>query len=111
MHLDFWSLSVFISAIHILLALIVCAHIVLTKPDVRAAIGWVGLVILAPVIGSVLYALLGINRLRREAGRRRRGRAPLWLAPPDAFLLPKNKIALPEGIPATERPLSAIPRL
>ena len=108
MHLDFWSLSVFISAIHVLLALIVCAHIVLTKPDVRAAIGWVGLVILAPVIGSVLYALLGINRLRREAGRRRRGRAPLWLAPPDAFLLPKNKIALPEGIPATERPLATL---
>ena len=108
MHLDFWSLSVFISAVHILLALIVCAHIVLTKPDVRAAIGWVGLVILAPVIGSVLYALLGINRLRREAGRRRRGRPSLWLAPPDAFLLPKNKIALPEGIPTAERPLATL---
>ena len=108
LHLDFWSLSVFISAVHFLLALIVCAHIVLTKPDVRAALGWVGLVVLAPVIGSVLYALLGINRLRREAGRRRRGRPSLWLAPPDAFLLPKNKIALPEGISVAERPLATL---
>ena len=108
MHLDFWSLSVFISAVHILLAMIVGAHIVLTKPDVRAAIGWVGLVILAPVIGSVLYALLGINRLRREAGRRRRGRPHLWLAPPDAFLLPKHKVTLPDNLPAAERPLAML---
>jgi cardiolipin synthase len=108
MQMDLWSLSVLISAIHILLALTVCMHIVLTKPDVRAAIGWVGLVLLTPVIGSVLYAILGINRLRREAGRMRRGRNLLWLAPPDAFVLPENKVALPAGIPAAERPLATL---
>ncbi len=58
-------------ALHLTLALVVSAHIVLTKTDVRAAIGWVGLVWLAPVIGSVLYFFLGINRIRRRAGRRR----------------------------------------
>jgi cardiolipin synthase A/B len=106
--MDYWSLSVFISAVHFLLALSVCTHIVLTKPDVRAAIGWAGLVMLAPVVGSVLYALLGINRLRREAGRMRRGRTLLWLAPPDAFLLPKNQVALPEGISLGGRPLATL---
>jgi cardiolipin synthase len=106
--LDFWSLSVFISAVHVLLALTVCAHIVLTKPDVRASIGWVGLVLLTPVVGSVLYALLGINRLRREAGRMRRGRTLLWLAPPDTFILPKNQVALPEGISLGTRPLATL---
>ena len=69
-----WALSLFVSAVHLALALTVSAHIVLTKPDVRAAIGWVGLVWLAPVVGSTLYAMFGINRIRREAGRMRRGR-------------------------------------
>jgi cardiolipin synthase A/B len=59
---------------HVLLAIAVSVHIVLTKEDVRAAIGWTGLVWLTPVIGSVLYGLFGINRIRRQAGLMRRGR-------------------------------------
>ncbi len=43
------------------------AHIILTKRNVRAAIGWVGLVWLSPFIGVVLYGLFGINRIRRRA--------------------------------------------
>lgn len=43
------------------------AHAVLTKRDVRAAIGWVGLIVLFPLIGAALYALFGINRIRRRA--------------------------------------------
>jgi cardiolipin synthase len=59
---------------HVLLAIAVSVHIVLTKEDVRAAIGWTGLVWLTPVIGSVMYGLFGINRIRRQAGMMRRGR-------------------------------------
>ncbi|TFG51666.1 MAG: cardiolipin synthase [Gemmatimonadales bacterium] len=50
-----------------LLSLITSAHIVLYKSDSRAAVGWVGVVWLAPVIGAVLYVLFGINRIRRRA--------------------------------------------
>jgi cardiolipin synthase len=63
-----------IAAAHVLLAIVVSVHIVLTKEDVRAAIGWTGLVWLTPVIGSVMYGLFGINRIRRQAGMLRRGR-------------------------------------
>jgi cardiolipin synthase len=63
-----------LGAAHIVLALLVSAHIVLHKDDVRAAIGWTGLVWLTPVVGSVLYGLFGINRIRRQAGMLRRGR-------------------------------------
>jgi cardiolipin synthase A/B len=42
-------------------------HVVLRKRDTRAAIGWVGLVWLVPGVGALLYALLGINRIRRKA--------------------------------------------
>ena len=58
-------------ALHLLLALGVSGHILLTKTDVRAAIGWTGLVWLTPVVGSVFYLFLGINRIRRRAGRLR----------------------------------------
>ena len=67
-------LEVLVGAAHIFLALVVSAHIVLTKDDVRAAIGWTGLVWLTPVLGSALYGLFGINRIRRQAGMLRRGR-------------------------------------
>jgi cardiolipin synthase len=67
-------LQTVIGIAHVLLAIAVSAHIVLTKDDVRAAIGWTGLVWLTPVVGSVLYGLFGINRIRRQAGMLRRGR-------------------------------------
>jgi cardiolipin synthase A/B len=62
-----------IAVLGVLVALGTTAHIVLFKSDVRAAIGWAGLVWLAPFIGAVLYWMLGINRIRRRAGRMRRG--------------------------------------
>src|SRR6185312_17432826 len=61
--------AILLTAAHLVLAVTVSAHIVLTKDDVRAAIGWVGLVWLTPVVGSVLYLFLGINRISRQALR------------------------------------------
>ena len=56
-----------ISAVHVLLGLVASGHIVLTKRDVRAAIGWIGLVWLSPFLGVILYILFGINRIHRKA--------------------------------------------
>jgi cardiolipin synthase A/B len=63
-----------LAAAHVLLAAGVTGHVVLTKPDPRAAIGWAGLVWFAPVLGFLLYVSFGINRIRRRAGRMRRRR-------------------------------------
>ena len=49
--------------------IVVTVHIMLHKDDVPSAIGWTGLVWLAPVIGCVAYIILGINRVRRKALR------------------------------------------
>lgn len=57
----------FLAALQIALAAAASAHAVLHKRDVRAAIGWVGLVWLVPFGGAVLYLLFGINRIRRRA--------------------------------------------
>ena len=69
-------IAVLVTLAHIALAIGVSAHIILTKDDVRSAIGWVGLVWLAPVVGSVLDLVLGVNRITRRAGAIR-GRVPL----------------------------------
>ncbi len=65
------TIQLLLGVVHVTLATAVSGHVVLTKSDVRAAIGWIGLVWLTPVLGSVLYFFLGINRIRRAAGRMR----------------------------------------
>ncbi len=66
-------------------------HAVLTKRDVRAAIGWVGLVLVFPLAGAVLYAVFGINRIGRRASALRGGRAAAAAVPePPAGALPQG---------------------
>jgi cardiolipin synthase len=103
-----WALSLFVTVVHLVLALTVSAHVVLTKPDVRASIGWMGLVWLAPVVGSALYAMFGINRIRRQAGRMRRGRELPWTQAPGAFVLSPDVAALPQGVAPASRALATL---
>jgi len=42
-------------------------HALLRKRDVRSTIGWVGLIWLVPVVGPILYLILGVNRIHRAA--------------------------------------------
>lgn len=56
----------------VLIALAGSLHVVLKKRDVRSAVGWVGLLWLVPLVGGMLYLLLGINRIRRRAVALRR---------------------------------------
>lgn len=60
--------------LHFTFAVAATVHILLTKHNVRAAIGWTGLVWLAPFFGPLFYLLFGINRIRRTAGRIREDR-------------------------------------
>ena len=110
------GLQELLGAAHIVLALLVSAHIVLHKDDVRAAIGWTGLVWLTPVVGSVLYGLFGINRIRRQAGMLRRGRAladsgtaELAAAPARHPLLAADALASLQAIAATVGRATGLP--
>jgi len=42
-------------------------HVILYKRDTRAAIGWIGLIWLSPILGTIVYVFLGINRIHRRA--------------------------------------------
>lgn len=50
-------------------AVVAAAHAELYKRDPRSAVGWVGIILLFPLAGPLVYALLGVNRIQRRAAR------------------------------------------
>lgn len=69
---ELWPHLVAVTAF--VLAVAASAHLVMYKKDTRAAIGWIGVVLMVPIFGAVLYGVLGINRLQRRAINLRLGR-------------------------------------
>jgi cardiolipin synthase len=53
-------------ALSIILGVPAAIHATMTKEEVRAAIGWVGVIMLSPVVGPMIYAIGGVNRIRRK---------------------------------------------
>ncbi len=70
------------------LSLLASGHAILYKRDPRSAMLWTGLAWLLPLVGGVLYFMLGVNRIRRRALRLR----------PDPARPPRSQA--PEGCPA-----------
>src|SRR5690348_2033938 len=58
-----------VSAVYVVLAAGVTMHVLLHKRDIGASIGWIGLAWLSPILGSVVYAIFGISRVKRRATR------------------------------------------
>jgi len=64
------------AVLSVVLGFAAAIHSTMTKEEVRTAIGWVGVIILSPVLGAVIYGIIGINRIRRNTvslQRRRMG--------------------------------------
>jgi cardiolipin synthase len=53
--------------VNLLVSVVASSHALLNKRDVRSAIVWVGLIWLTPILGTLLYVWLGINRIQRRA--------------------------------------------
>jgi len=51
----------------VLACLLATCHTLLCKRDTRAAIIWIGVVWTLPILGPLLYLVLGVNRIRRRA--------------------------------------------
>jgi cardiolipin synthase len=60
-----WHYGVF--ALTLVLSIWASGHALLYRRDTRAATLWVGFIWVAPLIGAVLYFILGINRIKRRA--------------------------------------------
>jgi cardiolipin synthase A/B len=78
--------------LHLLLSACVTCHVLLRKRDVSAAIGWIGLAWFSPILGSVLYLLFGINRVRLRALRLKGGKS-VSLQPPVPYFQPGDAMA------------------
>jgi cardiolipin synthase len=109
---DVWT--VVAALLSLAVAIAASGHVVLHKRDVRAALGWVGFIWLAPVIGAAAYLVFGVNRIRRRAQALRlpdvRARIPEEERPPPPPLPPEARhlaplVALADGV--VRRPLVA----
>ena len=78
--------------IHISLALAASGHALLNKNDPRSVWGWVSFCIVFPLLGSVIYFLFGVNRVRTRAKK-------MGILP--SFRLYEGFGRLPAGIRAT----------
>jgi cardiolipin synthase len=83
-------------------SLLAAGHAVLHKRDVRAAIGWVSVILLTPGFGSVAYFLLGVNRIRRRAQ---------LLGPGGLRTRPAEPTLPPLGLPAAAHHLERLVQL
>lgn len=54
-----------LAVISLVMATVAGAHAVMTKDEVRGAIGWAGVIFLSPIVGPLIYAIAGVNRIRR----------------------------------------------
>jgi cardiolipin synthase len=56
-----------LAIISVAMASVGIVHAAMTKDDVRSATGWVGVMLLSPIVGALVYAVAGINRIRRAS--------------------------------------------
>jgi cardiolipin synthase len=95
-----------LSITHLLLATGVSVHVLLHKRESGSSAAWIGLAWLAPILGSVLYLLLGINRVRRRAMSLHGPQATAWTVASSAALERVDHLAALEraGQRITNRP-------
>jgi cardiolipin synthase A/B len=87
-----WLLGVFAAVAHVAIACAVTVHVLLYKRNVAAAVSWIGIAWLSPFLGALLYATMGVNRVKRRAQRLRRQRLPPTLAEEAALADPSDPL-------------------
>jgi len=56
-----------LAVLSVVLGVPAAIHATMTKEEVRSALGWVGIILLSPILGALVYAIAGINRIRRSS--------------------------------------------
>ncbi|MGH8144108.1 MAG: phospholipase D-like domain-containing protein [Steroidobacteraceae bacterium] len=62
-----------LTAVYVAAAAAGAVHALLTKPDPRSTFGWIVVCWMFPLVGALLYALFGVNRVRTRARQLRAG--------------------------------------
>jgi len=98
-----YSFGPILLSVYVLSAAVAALHALLTKPDPRSALSWIAVCSLLPYVGVVLYALFGINRVRRPQPARRAPAAP---GLPEQQVPPPLDAQVRIGDALTQRPLT-----
>ncbi len=96
------------AATTLIMSVVASIHAILTKRETSAAVGWVGVIWLAPFIGVVLYLILGINRINRRASIRQEG-LPRFEA--SRRSVPCTPESLEQSLPPEKAHLTSLARL
>jgi cardiolipin synthase A/B len=87
-----WLLGEFAAVMHVAIACAVTVHVLLYKRNVGAAVSWIGIAWLSPFLGALLYAIMGINRVKRRAQRLRGRLQPPTVAEEKALADPADPL-------------------
>jgi cardiolipin synthase A/B len=71
-----------VSGLALLLGSVALVHLLTRQRDHRTAAFWAALIVLSPIAGACLYALLGINFIRRRGKQYRGSVGPAYRDPP-----------------------------
>ncbi|KOF54320.1 MULTISPECIES: phospholipase D-like domain-containing protein [unclassified Achromobacter] len=71
--IEYWPHLIF--AVSVVAGTGAAVHAAMTKQDVRAAIGWVGVALFSPLFGALFYFVAGINRIRKTRVSQQRDEA------------------------------------
>ncbi|MEQ4619261.1 MAG: phospholipase D-like domain-containing protein [Corticimicrobacter sp.] len=61
---EYWPHLAFLATFGI--SAVAAVHAAMSKRDVRAAIGWVAVILFSPLFGTFFYLIAGINRIRQD---------------------------------------------
>ena len=89
-----WLIGETAAIMHVVIAGAVTIHVLLNKRNVGAAVSWIGIAWLSPLLGGLLYAIMGINRVKRRAKRLLRARSkPVIAEAASADMAPDDPLA------------------
>lgn len=73
---EYWPHVVLV--VSVVASITAAVHAAMTKQDVRAAIGWVAVIMFSPLFGAFFYFIAGINRIRKKriSTKRKRSEHP-----------------------------------
>ena len=110
MNVLYWPLATLI----ILIAMAAAGHALLYKREPRAALGWIAVCLLYPLVGPILYFLFGINRVRTRAKKlHRHWRFPIYIGyerPENEDVPAASSLDVPREVKAIARISDAITR-
>jgi cardiolipin synthase len=69
--------SVAVVILDVLIMLVLIPRVVIQRRESAATLAWVLFILLVPIVGALLYAVLGVQRLQRRRSRRQRARQRL----------------------------------